>query len=229
MFITSTRYWSSAGCAARPNRDDIPSQIVNSHTVSIEPSEPRERTHRDRGSAEPARFALLGLLLEKPAHGYDLSRRFAPHSALGDVIHLSPSHLYALLTRLERDDLIAGEMKDAGNHPQRRVYRLTEAGRIAVQHWIDDPVSHPRDMRIDFPLKLYIARRLDQDRVQELVDRQRAVFEEYIARLRHEQAVADPEDDDAAFISLMRLGRIGRAQAALDWLNLCLDPQQGNS
>jgi DNA-binding PadR family transcriptional regulator len=192
--------------------------------VSIDPSETRERTHRDRGSAEPARFALLGLLFEKPAHGYDLARRFAPNSALGDVIHLSPSHLYALLIRLERDALIAGEVQDAGNHPQRRVYHLTEAGREAVQRWIDDPVSHPRDMRIDFPLKLYIARGSGSQRVEELVDRQRVVFEEYTARLEAEEVPAD-SGDDAAFIRLMRLGRIGRAQAALDWLDLCLDPE----
>ncbi len=195
------------------------------HIVSIEPSEARERTHRDRGSAEPARFALLGLLLEKPAHGYDLSRRFAPDSALGDIIHLSPSHLYALLTRLERDGLITGEMQDAGSHPQRRVYHLTASGREAVERWIDEPVSHPRDMRINFPLKLYIARTFGAERVRELVDRQRAVFEEYISRLRDEERPADTVDD-AAFLNLMRMGRIGRAQAALDWLSLCLDPRE---
>lgn len=200
------------------------SQIVNIHTVSIEPPEFRERAHRDRGSAEPARFALLGLLLEKPAHGYDLSRRFDPHSALGDVIHLSPSHLYALLTRLERDGLIAGEVQDAGNHPQRRVYRLTEAGRESVQRWMDEPVSHPRDMRIDFPLKLYIARGFGAVRVRELVDRQRVVFEKYIERLQDEEEPSDTVGD-TAFLKLMRMGRIGRAQAALDWLNLCLDPE----
>jgi DNA-binding PadR family transcriptional regulator len=181
------------------------------------------RVQRDRGAAEPARFALLGLLLNQPAHGYDLSRRFAPTSALGDVIHLSASHLYALLARLERDGLIAGEQQDAGTRPQRRVYQLTGAGRAAVERWIDEPVSHPRDMRLDFPLKLYIARGLGAEHVAELVDRQRAVFEAYIARLQQEEKPADTEDD-AAFLNLMRIGRIGRAQAALDWLDHCLDP-----
>lgn len=180
----------------------------------------RTRAARDRGAAEPARFALLGLLLDKPAHGYDLSRRFAPTSALGDVIHLSPSHLYALLARLERNGLIAGEMQDAGNHPQRRVYQLTDSGREAVEGWIDQPVSHPRDMRIDFPLKLLIARNSGSQRVQTLIERQRAVFEDYIARLEAEEKPAD-SPDDAAFLNLMRMGRIGRAQAALDWLSLC--------
>jgi len=183
----------------------------------------RARGQRERGAAESARFALLGLLLEKPAHGYDLARRFAPSSALGDVIHLSPSHLYALLSRLERDGLIAGEMRDAGKHPRRRVYRLTAAGEAAVQRWIDEPVTHPRDMRIDFPLKLYIARRFGAARVTELLDRQRAVFHDYIARLEREEKPAETAED-AAFIDLMRRGRIGRAQAALDWLRACAEP-----
>jgi DNA-binding PadR family transcriptional regulator len=181
------------------------------------------RPHRERGAAEPARFALLGLLLDTPSHGYDLSRRFSPTSALGDIIYLSASHLYALLARLERDGLIGGEQEVAGNRPQRRVYRLTEAGRAAVERWIQQPVSHPRDMRIDFPLKLFIARKLGAGHTSALVDRQRAIFEEYIARLEREHKQADTPED-AAFIDLMRAGRIGRAQAALDWLSLAEKP-----
>jgi DNA-binding PadR family transcriptional regulator len=186
--------------------------------MSIDGSSGPVRGNRDRGAADAARFALLGLLLARPAHGYDLSRRFAPGSALADVIRLSPSHLYALLARLERDGLITGELQDAGAHPQRRVYQLTEPGREAVERWIDDPVSHPRDMRIDFPLKLYIARTFGGERAARLIERQRGVFYAYIARLEAEEKPAS-SPEDAAFIDLMRMGRIGRAQAALDWLD----------
>jgi PadR family transcriptional regulator AphA len=191
---------------------------------SIDVAEGQARAHRDRGAAEPVRFALLGLLLREPAHGYDLARRFGRGSALGDVVHLSASHLYALLSRLERDGLLVGEVREAGGLPQRRVYRLSEMGRTAVEHWIDQPVSHPRDMRIDFPLKLYIARDFGPARVADLIARQRAVFEDYIARLLVEEKPANT-DEDAAFIDLMRIGRIGRAEAALDWLAQCTESQ----
>lgn len=113
-----------------------------------------------------------------------------------------------------------GEQEDAGSRPQRRVYRPTALGRGTVERWAREPVTHPRDMRIDFPLKLYVARQLGPERAADLIDRQRAVFEEYIARLQSEQISAG-SDDDAAFIDLMRTGRIGRAQAALDWLDSC--------
>jgi DNA-binding PadR family transcriptional regulator len=157
------------------------------------------------------------LLLVQPGHGYDLGRHFSSSTALGDIIHLSPSHLYALLGRLERDGLIEGQREEAGNRPQRRVYRLTESGRAAIECWAREPVSHPRDMRIDFPLKLFVARRLGADRASALIERQRSVFEDYIARLEGEEKPAATQED-AAFIELMRFGRIGRARAALEWL-----------
>jgi len=172
----------------------------------------------ERGAAEAVRHTLLGLLLEGPSHGYDLARLFRPGTALAEIVHLSQAHLYALLTRLERDDLIEGEQQDAGARPQRRVFRLTESGRSAVLAWVDEPVGHPRDMRIEFPLKFYVARRLEANRAQALLTRQRRVFEEYRKRL---QAEAAPADEADPFIGLMRASRVGRVQAALDWLDLC--------
>ncbi|MGI8967756.1 MAG: PadR family transcriptional regulator [Chloroflexota bacterium] len=172
----------------------------------------------DRGAAGAARYAILGLLLDRPSHGYDLARHFATTSAIGDVIHLSASHLYALLAHLERDDLISGEQEDAGTRPQRRVYSLTTTGREAVDRWMDEPVLHPRDMRIEFPLKLYIAQRSASTRAARLIERQRAVFTNYITRLEEQQTRAESVTD-AAFIHAVRSGRIGRARVAIAWLD----------
>lgn len=172
----------------------------------------------NRGAAEPGRYALLGLLLSGPSYGYDLARQFAPDAALGDVIHLSPSHLYALLGRLERSGMIAGEEQEAGNRPTRRIYHLTPRGRAVVLQWLDEPVAHPRDMRIEFPLKLYIARLLDPQRALALVEQQRRTFNSYIERLEGLPLTGGTEDD-VRFRTAMRAGRIGRAQAALQWLD----------
>ena len=171
-------------------------------------------------AAEPTRYALLALLLDGPCHAYLLTRQFGPGSALGDVVHLSPSHIYALLGRLERDGLVEGERQESGSRPPRRVYRLNEAGRAAVDCWIDGPVLRPRDMHLDFPLKLYAARRLDPARAVSLIRHQRAVFLAYLDSLEHEMLL--PADHaDATFIALMREGRTTRTRAALQWLDRC--------
>lgn len=175
-------------------------------------------------AAGPARHALLGLLLlDGPSHGYDLARHFAPDSALGDVLYLGPSHLYALLTRLEKDGLIVGERQDSPSRPPRRVYQLTDAGRATVLRWLDEPVPRPREMHLDFPLKLYIARRRDPARAALLVSRQRALLESHLRRLeRVGRAITEyAVEEEETFIALMREGRIARTRAALDWLDRC--------
>jgi hypothetical protein len=129
-----------------------------------------------------------------------------------------------MLSRLERAGLIRGRREEVGSYPPRRVYELTQAGRDAVLWWIDEPVEHPRDMRIEFPLKLYLARQLDAGRARTLVEHQRSLFSSYVARLEREPLPRDSEGD-AGFIALMRAGRIGRLRAALSWLDRCIDFQ----
>lgn len=167
-------------------------------------------------AADPARHMLLGLLLDGPSHGYDLARAFGPDTALGGVVHLSASHLYALLARLERDALISGEHEAHGARPLRRVYHLTPAGREMVQHWVDEPVPRPRDVLLDFPLKLYLAGRLDAARAARLIDRQRALFDTYLLELEAApMATTDiPEAVDRGYLSRAqdREGRVPAAQ-----------------
>ncbi|MDQ2741838.1 MAG: PadR family transcriptional regulator [Chloroflexota bacterium] len=175
---------------------------------------------RTLGAAEPARYVLLGLLLRGPRHGYDLARHFVSGSAIGEVIRLSASQLYALLLRLERDELIAGERQEVGSHPPRRVFRLTPEGRDAVLRWVTEPVDHPRDMLIEFPLKLYLAGQVGPGHAAALVQRQRALFARYLERLGDQTSTPETARD-AAFVALVREGRIGRVRAALEWLNSC--------
>lgn len=175
------------------------------------------RERRQRGSAEPARYALLGLLLEGPHHGYDLSRQFERGTALGEVIHLTMSNLYTLLGGLERDGLIVGRAEAVGGLPTRRVYSLTDPGREAILHWMDEPTEHLRDIRIDFLVKLYFTRGRGAECVRDLVRRQRTVVEEYIKNLEAEAGTR--ADVDPAFTAVVRSGRLGRARAALDWLD----------
>ncbi|MDB5075654.1 MAG: PadR family transcriptional regulator [Chloroflexi bacterium] len=171
-------------------------------------------------AADPARHVLLGLLLDGPSHGYILARAFAPGTALGSVVYLGASHLYALLIQLERDGFIEGERLEQGARPARRVYRITDAGRAEVLRWIDEPVGRPRDVLIDFPLKLYLAQRLDTSRALNLVMHQRNLFASYLKDLEHEIRQTDSAKDQS-FLSLVLDGRIERTKSTLAWLEHC--------
>ena len=135
------------------------------------------------------------------------------------MLRLSTSHLYALLARLERDGLVAGTTEESSSRPARHVYHLTDAGRDVVLRRVDEPVARPRDVLVDFPLKLYLDRRLGSTRATALVARQCAVFTAYLQQLEHTAAPCGGED--AAFMALVREGRIARTRIVLDWLDRC--------
>lgn len=58
----------------------------------------------------PAGYALLGVLTLGPAHGYDLCAEL--RERLGEIWILRTSHIYTLLTGLEKDGLVFHERID---------------------------------------------------------------------------------------------------------------------
>jgi DNA-binding PadR family transcriptional regulator len=76
-------------------------------------------------------IAVLGLLAEQPMHGYDLLERARARS-MGFWTELSRASVYQVLKRLERDGLVAGRAQEGREGPDRRVFRITKAGRTRL-------------------------------------------------------------------------------------------------
>ena len=157
---------------------------------------------------------LLGLLKQKPRHGYDLAREFDDDTPLGEVLHLEPSMLYAYLKKLESAELIVAEVEANDPRPPRKVFALTDEGERVLDEWLDEPVARTRDLRLEFLLKLYIARLLDVDVAGRLVVRQRELCEGLVSNLRTQAA---EESDD--FRRLVLEMRLAQNEALLGWLH----------
>jgi PadR family transcriptional regulator PadR len=78
--------------------------------------------------AEPA---VLLLLSERPAHGYELLERIAELS--GEPIDMG--NLYRVLRALEEDGLVRSEWHADAPGPARRSYELTDTGRRLLETW----------------------------------------------------------------------------------------------
>lgn len=79
--------------------------------------------------AEPA---VLLLLRDRPAHGYELLDR------LGELLPtegVDMGNLYRLLRALEDDGLVRSEWDASVPGPAKRVYELTDAGRELLAEW----------------------------------------------------------------------------------------------
>jgi PadR family transcriptional regulator PadR len=75
---------------------------------------------------------LLLLILDRPAHGYDLIERLA---GLG-ATDVEPGHVYRVLRGLERDLSVTSRWETPGAGPARRRYELTAKGRVDLEAWI---------------------------------------------------------------------------------------------
>jgi len=75
--------------------------------------------------------ALLLLLSERSAHGYELLDRLA--ELIPERIDMG--NLYRLLRRLEEDGLVTSEWDSELPGPAKRTYALTDAGRELLRAW----------------------------------------------------------------------------------------------
>lgn len=162
--------------------------------------------------------ALLGLVRERPMHGYEIYQQLAAPNGLGRVWRLKLGLLYAVLKRLEGEGLLAAVRSEQDEGPARRVLAITAAGEDAFARWLRTPVAAGRDLRVEFLAKLFFARRAGKDVTAALVDAQVAVAAGWGSRLAARREALPAE---AEYERLVLDYRLGQVRAAVAWLEVC--------
>ncbi|GAA4193497.1 hypothetical protein GCM10022252_36490 [Streptosporangium oxazolinicum] len=123
------------------------------------------------------RHALLGLLYEGPASGYDLMKLF--EISLDNVWAATQSQLYGELGRLAA----AGLIEVVAEGPRgRKEYALTEPGLVELRHWLTK-VEPERVRRSDMLLRVFFLGTVDPAQASAYLARQGAVAAEQHERL----------------------------------------------
>jgi DNA-binding PadR family transcriptional regulator len=117
-----------------------------------------------RGTSASLRGALLGLLLERPGHSYELANRLV--TRLGETWRINPNDVYRLLKQLEDGGLASScqEPKRGNGHGTHSVYHPTERTDEALTQWMETLI--PRGpVRVGLQAKLAVAREEDAPRL----------------------------------------------------------------
>ena len=161
------------------------------------------------------RLPLLALLAQGPAHGYELKQ--AMEQQFGAVLPpLTAGQIYTTLSRLERDGLVDDDAVAQNGRPNKRVYRLTDAGQAELRSWVQDSTPQTR-LKDDFFIKLVLARAAGIADPLELIATQRGA---YLQALRALDDVAAQADGDVTAALLVE-GAALHLEADLKWLDLC--------
>ena len=101
-----------------------------------------------------AEAVCLTLVVREPRHGWSIVKALAPEGEIGRVWSLSRPLTYRALDALATAAFIEPRGSEPGAGPPRTIWRATPKGRRAARAWLQRPVSHPRDMRTEFLLKV---------------------------------------------------------------------------
>jgi DNA-binding PadR family transcriptional regulator len=165
-------------------------------------------------------MAILGLLSERPLHGYELRSAYVedlvPHS------ELNIGQVYTTLDRLERDGLVSHALVAQAERPDKKVYELTGRGRGELRRWLDAPSPIDLDLRNEAYLKVGLARLLSElDAARTVAMERRACFER-LADVAHAKAQAERDGEPLAKVMLLELAEL-RLEAFLNWLERCME------
>jgi DNA-binding PadR family transcriptional regulator len=164
------------------------------------------------------RFTLLGLLAQRPRHGYELHAAF--EAVMGGEVNwdVKPAQIYSTLARLQESGHIAEEFDETdGEGADRRVYAITEKGQTDLAAWFNTPVTreHQRD---EVFAKLMLAISTDVAQPRKVLQIQRARLYQDLHALTAQRSKVDPQKDLAHILLLD--SAVMHIEADLRWLDM---------
>jgi PadR family transcriptional regulator AphA len=164
------------------------------------------------------RHFILGLLTQQPMSGYDIKRVL---KSLGWLLgNPSFGSLYPALHTLLKDSLAVVDVDSRQNKPSRKIYSITEAGRQALEEWINQPVGPNTSIKA-FVMRLVLADNLSNAGLISQLYQRRAQVATHRADL--EQMVQELDDQTSSGQRLALDYGLALADSELAWLDSALN------
>ena len=172
------------------------------------------------------KFGVLGLLMEGPDHGYRIRRRF--EDKVGHVWDLNRGQVYQTLRSLVAEGLVVPLQPDEAEENTetdilgRRRYELTDAGRVAIQRWVQRAPATPKPMRDELLIRLMLLQGRDSLQAIARIDAQERVYQRHLSQLlARKRRIGDEHDAETLVASFGVEAAIRHALAHLGWLKDC--------
>jgi DNA-binding PadR family transcriptional regulator len=156
-------------------------------------------------------YALLGLLEERPSHGYELKGLY--DARFGATPPLKFGQVYTTLARLRRDGMVDISAVESGAGPERKLYLITPTGVADLERWLYEPEPPEAYRRKDLFTKVVLALMSGRP-AEEILDAQRAAHLVRMRELTERRRHGDLTDALATDFELFHL------EADLRWVEL---------
>ena len=138
-------------------------------------------------------LAVLGLLKERPIHGYQLSRELG--DSLGGLWRVSYGSLYPTLRRLEQDGAIESEAGDERGARRKKVYRITPKGEQVFLDLLQETPNDTQGEDARFRMRLAFFRYLPPETRIRLLERRRQALQDRLSTIAESLSAGRGGDD----------------------------------
>jgi DNA-binding PadR family transcriptional regulator len=161
---------------------------------------------------------ILGLLQQQERTGYDLKTEC--DDCLSHLWRADQAQIYRTLDKLESQEWITCTVEIQHDRPNRKVYRITEAGEAELTHWLQ--THHPLPvLREPLLVQLYFAAQLPNEAIAYLLEQELEARQEKLAHCEEIEALSLSHSTASREQKLHRLVLDlvkQREQTYLDWL-----------
>ena len=159
------------------------------------------------------RSALLALLNEGEAHGYELRKRFTDR--VGPFWHPNIGQIYQVLHQLEHRGLVVRHEVTTGAR-MRRTFRLTTRGARALETWLARRPAWPPPVRDEILVRVLAAEHHGAEALLAQLERQESEYRRYLSAVQ-----ATVPRSGSVTRRLAQEAAVGLAEAHLRWLTRC--------
>ena len=163
------------------------------------------------------RYAVLGLLAQRPRHGYELRAAFQAFAGGEENWSVKPAQIYATLARLEQGGLVVQDGVEQSAGPEKRIYALTSTGCETLKEWFASGVQ-PEHQRDEFFIKLMIALASDLADPYTVIHAQRNALFQRLHEFIDQRSRTDPRKELAEVLLLDKA--VMHVEADLRWLDM---------
>jgi DNA-binding PadR family transcriptional regulator len=146
-------------------------------------------------------LAVLGLLKDRPMHGYQLSRELG--ESLGGLWRVSYGSLYPTLRRLERDGAIESE-GDVRGARRKKVYRITPKGEDLFLELLQETPQDTQTEDARFRMRFAFFRYLPPETRIRLLERRREALQDRLGTIAESLRAGRTDDYGRALIEHTR-------------------------
>jgi DNA-binding PadR family transcriptional regulator len=169
-----------------------------------------------------AEYAVLGLLVEKPAHGWDLEQVIEQRN-MRDWTELAFSSIYYVLKRLEKHDFVEVLPTEKTGKGTRKVYAPTDTGRSLHAETTLKFLGEPENLYPALLSGLANWMAVDRDKALHMLRKRKTALLEVQADLETKSKT------EPVFVGLMFDYSLAHLNAELDWIETALTRLGGSS